>query len=323
MLNAIKVTSLFIGAIVGAGFATGREVILYFGEGGYLTPVAAGLMMGVMSAVFLLAGKYSPSGRLWSAFNKAVDFLVFVAMVITYAVMCSALEELSTACFAVPLIGLSGGVICGILSCFDIKFIKNISSVLVVLLIAAAAVLYFFCTKMHKGYIVYKSAFEYCGMNMLTGGCLIKDEGKNMKGREIALCSILNGSVSALLLGFVYTVAASNSSSSMPVFVFAAGKGLSLLGGILIVAAILSTLLGAGRVAFVYMSNYFVSPVLPVLFLCLLSVISFTMKFSLAVDAFYPVIGYFGAAVCGITALSLAAASRRKLLALVKVKRRT
>ena len=176
---------------------------------------------------------------------------------------------------------------------------------------------------MHKGYIVYKSAFEYCGMNMLTGGCLIKDEGKNMKGREIALCSILNGSVSALLLGFVYTVAASNSSSSMPVFVFAAGKGLSLLGGILIVAAILSTLLGAGRVAFVYMSNYFVSPVLPVLFLCLLSVISFTMNFSLAVDAFYPVIGYFGAAVCGITALSLAAACRRKLLALVKVKRRT
>ena len=93
MLNAIKVTSLFIGAIVGAGFATGREVILYFGEGGYLTPVAAGLMMGVMSAVFLLAGKYSSSGRLWSAFNKAVDFLVSVAMVITYAVMCSALEE--------------------------------------------------------------------------------------------------------------------------------------------------------------------------------------------------------------------------------------
>ncbi len=107
------------------------------------------------------------------------------------------------------------------------------------------------------------------------------------------------------------------------ILVFAAGKGLSFLGGILIVAAILSTLLGAGRVAFVYMSNYFVSPVLPVLFLCLLSVISFTMNFSLAVDAFYPVIGYFGAAVCGITALSLAAASRRKLLALVKVKRRT
>ena len=323
MFNAIKVTAMFIGAIVGAGFATGREVILYFGAYGYLTPVVSGLMMGAVSAVFLAAGKYAQAGGIWGAFNKLVDFFVFASMVITFAVMCSALEELSMACFAVPLVGLSGGIICGILSCFDIKFIKNISSVLVAVLIACAAVLYFLCTKMHAGDIDAVSAFEYCGMNMLTGGCLIKDEGKRMSGRQIALCSALNGGIAALLLGLVYTIACCNSSSSMPVFVFAAGRGLSVLGGALIIAAVLSTLLGAGRVAFVYLSGYFTSPVLPVLFLCLLSVLGFTLNFSAAVDVFYPFIGYFGVAVCVITAFSLAAASRRKLLSARCVKRRT
>lgn len=314
MLNVIKVTCLFIGAIVGAGFATGREVIVYFGEAGYFTPIAAGVMMGAASAVFLLAGKYARVNGIWAAVNKITDFLVFSAMVITFAVMCSALEELSFTCFGIPLIGLVGGIICATLSCFDIKLIKNVSLMLVIVLIGACAALYCLCTKMHKGDIYVLSALKYCGMNMLTGGCLIKDEGKQMSGRQIALCSVLNGTVSAVLLGFVYSVACSNSSSSMPVFVFAASQGLSVLGGVLIIAAILSTLLGAGRVAFVYLKGYFVSPALPALFLCLLAALGYGLDFSNAVDVFYPAIGVFGIAVCAVTAFSLAAARRRKLL---------
>ena len=309
---------MFIGAIVGAGFATGKEVILYFSDKGFITPVIAGLMMGAVSGIFLLAGKYKPAGRVWAALDRAVNFAVFAAMAVTFAVMCSALEELSTVCFGVKLFGLIGGLVCAVLSSFDIKFIKNISSVLVILLIVAAIILYAMCTKVHMGNIIFLPAAQYCGMNMLTGGYLIIDEGKNMSVKQIWLCAMLNGIMAAVLLGMVYTVAYNNPLTSMPVYVFAAGRGMQMLGGLLIISAILSTLIGAGRVAFIYMQKFFDASAMPVVFLCGLAATGFTLEFAISVDTFYPMIGYFGIAATAICFILLAAATRRKFLPLFR-----
>ncbi len=314
MLNAVKVSCLFIGAVVGAGFATGREVILFFGNSGSLTPLIAGLLMGCASGVFLFVGKFAPSGGIWRLLARITDFLVFCAMVITFAVMCSAAEQLFSDAFDVSLVGLACGIICAIASSFEMKFIKNISFTLVAALTVSIAVMYFMCDKVHGQYIDLFSAFKYCGMNMLTGGCLIKDEGKRMKNGEIFLCSLITAVICALLLVMVYVVASVNAECDMPVYEFALKNHAATLGGILIVAAILSTLLGAGRAACTYMEGFFSSSAMPVIFLCSIAVIGYSMDFSAAVDTYYPVIGVFGSCVCIVYALSFAAETRRKLL---------
>lgn len=314
MLNAVKVSCLFIGAVVGAGFATGREVILFFGNSGRLTPLIAGLLMGCASGVFLFVGKFAPSGGIWRLLARITDFLVFCAMVITFAVMCSAAEQLFSDAFDVSLVGLACGIICAIASSFEMKFIKNISFTLVAALTVSIAVMYFMCDKVHGQYIDLFSAFKYCGMNMLTGGCLIKDEGKRMKNGEIFLCSLITAVICALLLVMVYVVASVNAECDMPVYEFALKNHAAALGGILIVAAILSTLLGAGRAACTYMEGFFSSSAMPVIFLCSIAVIGYSMDFSAAVDTYYPVIGVFGSCVCIVYALSFAAETRRKLL---------
>ena len=314
MLNAVKVSCLFIGAVVGAGFATGREVILFFGNSGSLTPLIAGLLMGCASGVFLFVGKFAPSGGIWRLLARITDFLVFCAMVITFAVMCSAAEQLFSDAFGVSLVGLACGLICAIASSFEMKFIKNISFALVAALTVSIAVMYFMCDKVHGQYIDLFSAFKYCGMNMLTGGCLIKDEGKRMKNGEIFLSSLITAVICALLLVMVYVVASLNAECDMPVYEFALKNHAAALGGILIVAAILSTLLGAGRVACTYMGGFFSSSAMPVIFLCSIAVIGYSMNFSAAVDTYYPVIGVFGSCVCIVYALSFAAETRRKLL---------
>lgn len=314
MLNAVKVSCLFIGAVVGAGFATGREVILFFGNSGSLTPLIAGLLMGCASGVFLFVGKFAPSGGIWRLLARITDFLVFCAMVITFAVMCSAAEQLFSDAFDVSLVGLACGIICAIASSFEMKFIKNISFTLVAALTVSIAVMYFMCDKVHGQYIDLFSAFKYCGMNMLTGGCLIKDEGKRMKNGEIFLCSLITAVICALLLVMVYVVASVNAECDMPVYEFALKNHAAALGGILIVAAILSTLLGAGRATCTYMEGFFSSSAMPVIFLCSIAVIGYSMDFSAAVDTYYPVIGVFGSCVCIVYALSFAAETRRKLL---------
>lgn len=314
MLNAVKVSCLFIGAVVGAGFATGREVILFFGNSGSLTPLIAGLLMGCASGVFLFVGKFAPSGGIWRLLARITDFLVFCAMVITFAVMCSAAEQLFSDAFGVSLVGLACGLICAIASSFEMKFIKNISFALVAALTVSIAVMYFMCDKVHRQDIDLFSAFKYCGMNMLTGGCLIKDEGKRMKNGEIFLSSLITAVICALLLVMVYVVASLNAECDMPVYEFAMNNHAAALGGILIVAAILSTLLGAGRAACRYMGGFFSSSAMPVIFLCSIAVIGYSMDFSAAVDTYYPVIGVFGSCVCIVYALSFAAETRRKLL---------
>ena len=314
MLNAVKVSCLFIGAVVGAGFATGREVILFFGNSGSLTPLIAGLLMGCASGVFLFVGKFAPSGGIWRLLARITDFLVFCAMVITFAVMCSAAEQLFSDAFDVSLVGLACGIVCAIASSFEMKFIKNISFALVIALTVSIAVMYFMCDKVHRQDIDLFSAFKYCGMNMLTGGCLIKDEGKRMKNGEIFLSSLITAAICALLLVMVYVVASLNAECDMPVYEFALKNHAAALGGILIVAAILSTLLGAGRAACTYMEGFFSSSAMPVIFLCSIAVIGYSMDFSAAVDTYYPVIGVFGSCVCIVYALSFAAETRRKLL---------
>lgn len=314
MLNAVKVSCLFIGAVVGAGFATGREVILFFGNSGSLTPLIAGLLMGCASGVFLFVGKFAPSGGIWRLLARITDFLVFCAMVITFAVMCSAAEQLFFDAFGVSLVGLACGIVCAIASSFEMKFIKNISFALVVALTVSIAVMYFMCDKVHRQDIDLFSAFKYCGMNMLTGGCLIKDEGKRMKNGEIFLSSLITAVICALLLVMVYAVASVNAEFDMPVYEFALKNHAAALGGILIVAAILSTLLGAGRAACTYMEGFFSSSAMPVIFLCSIAAIGYSMDFSAAVDTYYPVIGVFGSCVCIVYALSFAAETRRKLL---------
>ena len=334
MLNAVKVSCLFIGAVVGAGFATGREVILFFGNSGSLTPLIAGLLMGCASGVFLFVGKFAPSGGIWRVLARITDFLVFCAMVITFAVMCSAAEQLfsdafgvslvglacglicaiASSAFGVSLVGLACGLICAIASSFEMKLIKNISFALVIALTVSIAVMYFMCDKVHGQYIDLFSAFKYCGMNMLTGGCLIKDEGKRMKNGEIFLSSLITAVICALLLVMVYAVASVNAECDMPVYEFAMKNHAAALGGILIVAAILSTLLGAGRAACTYMEGFFSSSAMPVIFLCSIAVIGYSTDFSAAVDTYYPVIGVFGSCVCIVYALSFAAETRRKLL---------
>ncbi len=313
MLNALKVSCLFVGAVVGAGFATGREVMLYFAGAGWASPFVAGLLMGCVSGLFLAVGKFAPEKGVWRVLNKATDFAVFCAMVITFAVMCSAAEQLFCQISGVQLIGLACGLICAVLACFEMKFIKNLSLVLVVLLIACIAILYSLCTEVHTQDIDLRSAVKYCGMNMLTGGCLIKDEGKGMTVKQIFLSVAISALVCAGSLTLVHEVALSNAAADMPVYDFAAQNGMSVLGAALILAAVLSTLLGAGRAACSYLEEFFESSFMPVLFLCCIAVIGYSMDFSAAVDTFYPVMGVFGTGVCVIYALSFAAACRRKL----------
>ena len=57
IMRCLQVCFIYIGAIIGAGFATGREIMLYFGGSGMFSGIVAGVLMGALCGAFLLAAK--------------------------------------------------------------------------------------------------------------------------------------------------------------------------------------------------------------------------------------------------------------------------
>ncbi|MDE5618172.1 MAG: hypothetical protein K2I79_01645 [Clostridia bacterium] len=316
MINCLKVACLFIGAIVGAGFATGREIVVFFRGLSILTPIFAGIVTGIMCAVFLNFGKIKFTSRLGKAVNGCIDYMMLISMIITYMVMCSAAEELSRECLNMGYVGLISGVCFAVLSLFDIKFIKNISMIMVGVIIAFVIFLSF-GTKMTSGSQVdFATSVKYCAMNMLSGGYLISQEGKDMKGKHIAICALICGGVTAGLLGMVYVIAMSQSGAPMPVYAAAVYKGCKYMGGILILLAVLSTMLGAGRIIYTSTFKLCGATSIPLVFLIGLACISYTLNFEQSVEIFYPPLGVLGIILCAAAIIIIITAT------VIKFKRR-
>ena len=62
-MRALRVTFLYIGTIIGAGFASGREIAVFFGDTAPAWVALSALFMGLLAALFMTAGKTGPCQR--------------------------------------------------------------------------------------------------------------------------------------------------------------------------------------------------------------------------------------------------------------------
>ena len=69
--NSFRLTFTFVGTMVGAGFASGREVAAFFGETSLFGVVLAGLLTGALSFVFMELGRLSKGDIMGGFFGKA------------------------------------------------------------------------------------------------------------------------------------------------------------------------------------------------------------------------------------------------------------
>lgn len=82
MWRALKVCFLYIGTIIGAGFASGREIALFFGETAPLNVALSAVFMAVLEMLFLVAGRVNALPD-----NTAIRTGVFIAAFSSVAAM--------------------------------------------------------------------------------------------------------------------------------------------------------------------------------------------------------------------------------------------
>ncbi len=107
MKNSVKTASVYIGTFIGAGFASGQEILRYFavyGTRGALGAVLSGIIFGL----FCYCSMYSCRSMGNKEFLKAADFsgcmgYVFCAfMILMFCTMSSACGELFFSIFGLP-----------------------------------------------------------------------------------------------------------------------------------------------------------------------------------------------------------------------------
>lgn len=310
-LERVRVASVFIGAIVGAGFATGKEIVLFFEDGGYLAPLVTGAVMGACSGIFLYIGKTASSfydklrdGRVfrfaWAAFVCVVE----LCMLLTVATMTGGMQRLFADSSWGRTAGFLTAALCVGLSSLGAKAVGRINLALVPVLAVLLCVLFFKSSGNAEALPFHplKSANYLC-MNMLLGGCLAVKDGKRATGRDIAVISAVCAAVLGIMTFFVYCAAIDYPDADMPVYALCKAKGLGAAGAVAVGIAVLTTLAGAAKSLGDGIYSLVPSKPAVTAALLLVTLASYGWNFAAAVELFYP---FIAAVASGVFALVFA-----------------
>lgn len=310
MRQVVKLVFLFVGVVIGAGFATGSEIVLYFKNNGYFSLLLASAIMGLLSVAFCYFGKMKNKAVFVKNLSKIV---VFFCSIVTYCVMISGVSELIATQFGVKYFGIITAFVVAILMMYDLRIIKLLNLIIVPMIVLIMLILLIVSGgEIYQGLNIFAS-FKYAGMNMLLGGYFLSDEGEQLSHKQIAYVGILVTVVMGLLMSICYVISMQASSSSMPVFEVARRNSLGGLAAIVVFLAIFTTLIGSGRVFANIMEEMFPCKPMMFVFVFALGVFFDGLDFAALVEYCYGYIGKIGFATCLIVIASLIINSASKI----------
>lgn len=294
----------FVGTLIGAGFASGREIAIYFLGTSIFTPILAGAFLGFFCYFFLELGRLNQGDikTFLGRGNKVFDITVRISCFITACAMIAGSEESIYNLLHI----CGGGVITGILAMFTVYFgvdkIKASNFIIVPIIIALIVVLF---VKEHNfdvgGKLKILPAFTYCTMNIITGGYFISTFSKDYTKKDNIIIGAVCGVILTFLLVMVYVIIQKNIYDSMPLMLTAKQLGMAKVGNIIMYLAIFTTLTSCLSVAAK-------NKKIPCLIITAASFVLSLLGFKKIVDVFYPIMGIVGAIAslfCIIKAISV------------------
>ncbi len=287
---------------MGAGFASGREVALYFGDYGIWTPITAAVFFGIFCYVFLRLGSLSDNvlKTTFGNFSSVAEIFVRSANFAVLTAMIAGAEYVVYGLFGLK----GGGVLSAALSLGATMTRRNgvlsvvsgcLIPVLVVIVIVFLSEAESFRT---EGDYSFFSPLTYASMNLLTGGYLVSGLGKNLSPRCAVLSGVVTTLLSGLLLVAVYLIVRDYSEYGMPLMEFAADNDLGLLTGIFAVISIFTSMTSSLKA--VKGDNHLLGALALVAALLLSA-----FKFENIVNYVYPVIGVSGMAMAFLSTITL------------------
>lgn len=238
----IKISMVFVGTVIGAGFATGREIAMYFGSCSMLTTVFGGIACGIMVSIFMQIGAkkiaYIP--------NSLKKVFMFVGSTITLLAMVAASGEILGK-INIAFGGVLALVFALIIASKSNEVLKNINTIIIVAVIILVGILLFKCDSSYTSIKEFSPirALAYGGMNMLLVTELAESFGKDKTNKDIAVIGIMTSIIISILLIAIRLIIMNYELHAMPLIAKASTMGLTIISVLVVFGAIFTTLLSA------------------------------------------------------------------------------
>ncbi len=215
-MKIFEITLLLLGSIIGAGFATGAEIVTFFGYLQLPTWVIALIVGLVMSLIIILEVVISyPNQTQQKTLQQKTTtckflYLVFVIIyLILYTVMTAGITQLTN-----TWICLVSLVLCIHITLFGFQKLSKLNSfivlIIIVLIITTTLPHLSFKKNFHYNYQHTFDAFYwallYAGLNCFMYPELIKALAQIHKRRTIILAGIITSLIVAILFGLILSV---------------------------------------------------------------------------------------------------------------------
>lgn len=225
MKNGLKVAFVYIGLVIGAGFASGQEIFQYFTK--FSRTNAGGVVVAGLCFIFvayLILNKTYREGLITfddyicaiaGRFTLPMRWFFRLYMFCGFFVMLAGSGALLRYAFGLnELVGIAGmAILCFIVFAFDIKGIVTLSSILVPLMIAGVFIIcslsLIVSTPVFAPLEQFKnnpaiSALCYVSYNTITAGAVLVPLCRLLSPRSIRVGSVLGGGILGLLIFLVW-----------------------------------------------------------------------------------------------------------------------
>lgn len=329
----LAVIGIYTATVIGAGFASGAEIEIFFARHGIVSVFGIALitLLFALSSVSVLLridesglGSFKEymgfiaSGRLAGIIDIICTFFLFSC----FCVMVAGSGAVAKQQFGfTPLLGcLIFLGLCYIVFCFGIKGIAAASAILAPIMIlgmlvasicsAFGATSTFFGEFTRLGDNFFVSAVVYVSYNTLTAAAVLATLGSYIKGRKLAVAAGVGGSVllGITALAIFFTLLKLNVASEIPMLIAAAllSPVFEFYYAIVLVFAMLTTAISCGFALTSRMCEAFkVKRWLFSLFMCTLALFISEFGFVQLVGKLYGFFGYLGSVLLALILIDL------------------
>ena len=326
MRKVFSVTALIIGTVIGAGFASGREILTFFGN--TLSPLLAipiSIVTFLFCAVFLLVGarvNASEIGEVNRKIARPLEVVLNIFMLfncaITFSAMLAGTNALLDSVFPLsPLYSIIFALLSTLVVVFGLRGLMRVNSLVVPVLIVVMTLICAFNVNAPVTLYFEKSSvsnvFIYTALNgILAASVLTTVNGLSKK--EILLSSALSAvMIGALILLLSLSLPSVSPSSEMPLVELAKRLGTYpfVFAIFAVLAGIFTTMLTAHASISEWINAFFNNRVLSASVSAIFCLTLSFLGFKRVIDIFYPVIGVIGLAYFLVCVIYLIRTSRK------------
>ena len=224
--NVLSVVCGYVAAVIGAGFASGQEIISFFVKYGKYSIIGV-LLSCVIFSVFAYAvlsvcvekniETYSDYLNNFFGYNirKIVEIITLLFAISTVCVMTACAGEMFFILFGIKKIfgAIIFTAVCGMIFFMNNKKIMGINSILGAIIIFGIIFCCFYILRFREHQVFSNevkmtvSSISYAGYNLITTGAILAGMSRFLQDRkEAALASVMSGVVLFVMMLLIWTV---------------------------------------------------------------------------------------------------------------------